>query len=122
MSDKHTPLPWYAESTSVAEMYEIKYDGRSLATAFSNPYIPSNAKQDAEFIVTACNNHEVLVNRLRNLVNAESCRNCEDQGFYIIASNDGEPEQCQCKFCYTSPNSMFNRIAEAKQLLEQIGE
>ena len=38
--------------------------------------------------------------------------NCGDQGFSIIVNAQGEPEQEQCKFCYTNPNSVFNKRRE----------
>jgi hypothetical protein len=45
--------------------------------------------------------------------NAETvrCPNCPDQGWYyrLIAIHP-EPEQCQ--FCYSEPNSVFNRVRE----------
>lgn len=33
---------------------------------------------------------------------------CGDRGFSVHPDNDGEPEQVQCEFCYTNPQSLFN--------------
>jgi hypothetical protein len=40
------------------------------------------------------------------------CPNCPDQGWYIVADNSGEPEQVQCEWCYTVPNSVFNQTLD----------
>lgn len=89
MSDKaeqrHTKLPWVVGGTSVADLYDIKVQGgRSLASTCSNPYIPSNAEHDAEFIVLACNNHYKLVVALEALLPPEGfdgywCVSCKSE-------------------------------------------
>ena len=42
----------------------------------------------------------------------KDCPNCPNQG-WIADENmyTGEPEQIQCEFCYTEPNSTFNVLA-----------
>jgi hypothetical protein len=42
----------------------------------------------------------------------DHCPNCPDQGWYIVADNSGEPEQVQCEWCYTVPNSVFNQTLD----------
>lgn len=38
----------------------------------------------------------------------EHCPHCPDQGFIVKANrNAGEPEQEQCEWCHTTPNSAF---------------
>lgn len=43
---------------------------------------------------------------------------CGNIGYYVVHGNGGwgEPEQEQCEFCYTRPESEFNR----KELLRQL--
>ena len=49
------------------------------------------------------------------LMEALSCPNCPNQGWYEVRNrNTGEPEQEQCEFCYTTPNSYFNVKASIK--------
>ena len=33
---------------------------------------------------------------------------CGDEGYYPVEDGYGGWEQCQCEFCYTVENSMFN--------------
>lgn len=42
------------------------------------------------------------------LVKTVKCPNCDDVGWYVVPGRDGEPEQEQCEFCETVPNSIFN--------------
>jgi hypothetical protein len=44
----------------------------------------------------------------------KSCKYCEDNsGWYVeYDHNTGEPVQVQCEFCYTEPNSVFNKFAQ----------
>lgn len=42
------------------------------------------------------------------LLQAAKCPDCDDVGWYMFAGHAGEPEQCQCVFCYAVPNSRFN--------------
>ena len=38
------------------------------------------------------------------------CPNCTNVGWYIVPDHfTGEAVQEQCEFCYTEPNSVFNR-------------
>jgi hypothetical protein len=37
------------------------------------------------------------------------CPNCLDVGWYMVADSDCEPTPVQCEFCYTEPDSVFNR-------------
>ena len=45
------------------------------------------------------------------------CPSCDDVGWYPVMKSWGQPEgeQEQCEFCYTCPDSVFNRRAELKQ-------
>ena len=58
---------------------------------------------------------------------ALKCPLCEDVGWYAVNSKDG-PEQQQCEFCYTTPNSLFNiralplESAMTATMLEEIKE
>jgi hypothetical protein len=37
-----------------------------------------------------------------------NCPYCDDVGYTVEPDRHGEPEQMQCEFCYTVPNSVFN--------------
>lgn len=38
------------------------------------------------------------------------CPHCPNQGWFVDSDpHTGEPVQVQCEFCYTNPNSVFNR-------------
>ncbi len=40
----------------------------------------------------------------------EQCPYCPDQGWYVEPNrNTGEPEQVQCEWCNTNPNSVYNQ-------------
>jgi len=41
------------------------------------------------------------------LEKAEPCQ-CGDVGYFVVAGSEGNPEQEQCEFCYTNPNSLFS--------------
>jgi hypothetical protein len=41
------------------------------------------------------------------------CPDCDNVGYYIVQDRFGEPEQVQCQFCYTEPNSIFNMTTPA---------
>lgn len=47
---------------------------------------------------------------MRNDKNSEpeKCPNCDDVGWYP-AGDVYSPHQEQCEFCYTNPNSIFNK-------------
>jgi hypothetical protein len=54
---------------------------------------------------------------------AQRCPNCQDQGWYVVPNrNTGEPEQEQCEFCCTVPDSLFNVHAEVKAALSENAE
>jgi len=36
------------------------------------------------------------------------CPKCDNRGWFIVTGRDGEPEQVQCEWCDTIPNSRFN--------------
>ena len=38
-----------------------------------------------------------------------SCPNCDNEGFTSEQGGSGEWYQCQCEFCYTVKDSVFNR-------------
>lgn len=40
-------------------------------------------------------------------ISCESCQ-CGDDGYWIEADSEGNPQQVQCEFCYTIPWSVFN--------------
>jgi len=47
------------------------------------------------------------INRL--VMDTEECPNCDNTGHYAGGGDeDGFPEEIQCEFCYTNPNSKFN--------------
>jgi hypothetical protein len=65
-----------------------------------------------------------------NKTNGElkACPNCNNVGWYVMADTNGEPEQVQCQFCYTEPNSVFNvvnalneQITKQSALIEMMG-
>ena len=41
-----------------------------------------------------------------------NCPDCSNQGWYAVGCA-GDFEQVQCRFCYTEPNSVFNRTQQA---------
>lgn len=61
MSKEHTPTPWWAAETN--GNYSIQKEGEHRA--YFNEIIADRlSKEDAEFIVKACNNHDRLVKAL----------------------------------------------------------
>jgi len=48
---------------------------------------------------------------------ALKCPCCDDDGFTVEADSNGEATQCQCEFCYTVPNSIFNLRAAIDQAM-----
>jgi len=50
------------------------------------------------------------VERVVICLDVEHC-GCGDVGFYVVTDGDGEPMQEQCRFCYTTPWSVFNVMA-----------
>lgn len=39
----------------------------------------------------------------------EECPRCDNGGWYVVTNiHTGEPEQIQCEFCCTNPNSLFH--------------
>lgn len=53
------------------------------------------------------------------LSRSNKCPNCDDVGFYVIENRQGEPEQCQCQWCYTTPQSRFNALAAYERLCKE---
>lgn len=49
---------------------------------------------------------ELLEAKVKNL--PVHCPDCDDRGWYLTGKN-GEPEQVQCEFCHTTPNSYYNK-------------
>lgn len=39
----------------------------------------------------------------------EDCPHCDNDGYTVEQDGFGNPVQAQCEFCYTNPNSRFNR-------------
>jgi hypothetical protein len=59
-----------------------------------------------------------------NEIVALKCPNCDDDGFTIEADSNSEEAlksffKCQCEFCYTVPNSIFNLRESIEQALQQ---
>ena len=52
----------------------------------------------------------------------KSCPDCNNDGFYIVPDKDGEPEQVQCQFCYTEPDSVFNVVEKLRSDLARLRE
>lgn len=52
----------------------------------------------------------------RELAKAKRCPNCEDVGWYLVEGPHGEPQQEQCKWCDTTPDSRFNALAAFDKL------
>lgn len=43
------------------------------------------------------------------VVPVQDCPDCDNVGYTVQQDpRTGDPELCQCKFCYTTPNSRFN--------------
>ena len=51
---------------------------------------------------------ELIKARVLADMEAVKCPNCEDVGWFADYDQHGNIEQCQCQFCYTTPNSIFN--------------
>ena len=49
------------------------------------------------------------------------CPSCDDVGWYPVERSWGQPEgeQEQCEFCYTCPDSIFNRRAALKEKTDE---
>jgi len=46
---------------------------------------------------------------IHNMVmNAKDCPNCNNQGWWAEQVEEDEFEQCQCQWCYTTEDSIFN--------------
>ena len=56
------------------------------------------------------------VHRLVICVDVEECV-CGNVGYFVVRDGDGEPMQEQCRFCYTTPWSVFN-VAAIKHAYE----
>jgi len=60
--------------------------------------------------------------QIRELLDAKDCSNCPNQGWWQgVNRNTGEPEQVQCEYCYTDPNSVFNVRNRIRQALAEKG-
>ncbi len=51
---------------------------------------------------------ELIKARVLAEIKPLKCPNCEDVGWFADYDQHGNIEQCQCEFCYTTPNSIFN--------------
>ncbi len=40
------------------------------------------------------------------------CPSCDDEGFTVVQVGEDDWEQEQCEFCYTVPDSIFNRTTD----------
>jgi hypothetical protein len=60
-----------------------------------------------------------LADATQKLEEARKCPHCDDEGFTVQPDRRGEPEQVQCEFCYTVPNSIFNMRQRIDQAIEQ---
>lgn len=82
-----------------------------------NCYIGHVTTEDlADELIKRINGYEVLVVALDIL--AEDCQDCENVGFTIRYTRDGECEQEQCQWCYNVKNSRFNINYTLKKLGE----
>ena len=54
---------------------------------------------------------EAIITKYKN---ANKCPNpnCNNDGYTIDCDFNGDPQQIQCEFCYTKPNSKFNTERE----------
>jgi hypothetical protein len=51
----------------------------------------------------------------------KACPNCDNVGWYVVQNvHTGEPEQQQCRFCYTEPDSVFNVVAALRARIEEL--
>ena len=64
---------------------------------------------------------DVLKALVADFAEVQICRNCPDVGYAIVPNSNGEPEQEQCRFCYTEPRSLFNLCDRARTLLQGKG-
>ena len=68
---------------------------------------------------------EVIRGKIEELacVSGRSCPLCDNVGWYVEADSNGEAEQVQCEFCYTTEDSVFNNCQKKiADLQRQIGE
>lgn len=52
---------------------------------------------------------DTLKKEVEELKDGDNCPHCNDMGYQVVTGRDGEPEQEQCEWCYTNPNSKFSR-------------
>jgi hypothetical protein len=50
----------------------------------------------------------------------DRCPNCLDVGRYAVESVGAPPDQMQCEWCYTTPNSVFNITRQRDALAERV--
>lgn len=50
------------------------------------------------------------------------CPSCPNVGYYSVPDMDGDEEQAQCEFCYTTKNSVFNIRALVQKYAPQQAE
>jgi len=83
---------------------------------FIKGYVCKECTKTSE-LTPAQQNAAELLEAMKNLLNAKQCPNCRNIGEYAEADKDGDPYPCQCEWCYTVENSIFNRKEQAKQLI-----
>jgi hypothetical protein len=67
------------------------------------------------------NMHKLVEEMIANEQPPLKCPNCDDIGYYWIGGGS-EPTPEQCEFCYTEPNSIFNRNQNMKSFKQFITE
>ena len=69
-TQKHTELPWFiGDRRTEDNTLELKNDKYSaLALACPRPHYADNQLENAQYIVTACNNHHALLKALKHCV------------------------------------------------------
>lgn len=109
--------------TEPFEMYEVTVQASYLKCEPCNmTWLP--VRMEAEIDTKIKNELYYKGKRLEEaadkILNARPCR-CGDVGYFVVMNNTydyhgGEPEQEQCEFCYTDPDSRFKAIEDYKKL------
>lgn len=70
----------------------------------SNPKVLEDVRAKARLIAASPALYEACKAGVEEI---QICPNCNNVGYYADGPTD-DPEQTQCEFCYTVPNSLFN--------------
>lgn len=90
-SAKHSPLPFYRNSSCNGTMiyYTRSKEAQLSAPSFTENFIALCLdEEDAEFIISACNSHDKLVEALKELVNI--VEDYQEKEWYLPCVDNGD--------------------------------